>query len=166
MATIWLDRYSIPRRADAGLHTLLNSLAGRELLIEDLLAEINAQSDPDINQSILLRFIADAREAGLIPKGTYMDGGPVIVPVQRLVAPGGVTDDVEHDAVFFTTPDSGEYDVVVCLNGLPVIEERRNLAANRTFLKSQIGCQPGDVVQIGLVSNEGTAGWWGRVTVT
>jgi hypothetical protein len=162
MSGKWITTYWIPMYKDAGLNDTLKSLSVQGLSNGALTGAINSKIDlPDLNWEMLTQYIADVQNIGDLP-GCEMIGITLPPPTSRNAAPTGLGQDA--NGFWFSTPDSGEATIAWFVNGSLRFERLQDTTTNRSATKTELGCVPGDVVQI-CVKNGDTYGWWARIEV-
>ena len=156
----------IPRYADAGYDTLIESLANSCLDDQDFITQLNAAgSQPALDWPTFIKYYSDRRAAGALQNVSIwseLGDPPMPSPTLRYEAPDGFGQD--SYGIWFNTPNTGTHVVNWYKNGGRVISREQDLSTDRYASKAELGVLPGDIVQVAIVDG-GTCGWWGRVEV-
>lgn len=150
-----------PWLADQGLDATISSLLARQTDVQTLAMQCSSETGLMITVDILLQYIADRQTAGVFLDISAKDGSLPAGHV-RPDAPTGIGQ--MATTIWFSTPASGELTVRWMRNGTVVLERVQDVSENRSATKEELGCAPGDVVQVCIVSG-GNVGWWGRIVI-
>lgn len=155
----------IPYLADAGLDATIRSLLGRQTDLQVLTANINQQISEGLRLALssdeVLTYIGERQQVGVFTD-IKPDSGNFPAASTRPEAPTGLGQN--EAAIWFSAPASDTRVIRWYVNGTLMIEKSTDCAADRSMLKSVLGCKIGDVVQLAEVSG-GVVGWWVRITI-
>lgn len=152
----------VPRCADAGYDTLIESLALCGYDENNFISEINeAGSQTPLNWPMFCKYLADRQMADALKSvGIYDAALPV--GTARPDVPLGLGQDAA--SIWFSAPDKGTESVRWYVNGERKLRREQDTSADRSVKKSDLDALSGDIVQVCL-ENKGVVGWWARIEV-
>jgi hypothetical protein len=149
-----------PRLQDAGVITSLETFAADNRTVGEV--ETQAQSwllRPSWAQlkQLIADWLASGKTTTVVIEGETLPAGD-----SRPAAPTGLGQN--ETALWISTPSADPTKKIrwYC-NGAMTVNTAFSAAS---ILKSDVGCQTGDTVQVCIVDADGTVGWWFRGTAT
>ncbi len=163
-ASDWIPRYEY-----YGISDSIRNVLPKQLEFSSFVEQVNIETDQlqkgllSLSSDMMTLLINDLYSSGKLKEIRFDGMPPTDVLISREPRPTDLGQDTT--SIWFGTPDAGNKEIMWYVDGVLKLSEIRNLATDRSVLKTDLDVSVGNVVQISSVDSNNLVSWWEGIVV-